>query len=99
MMKNPCHPGELLKQNFSSDGLDITIAEAARRLGMTRVSLSRVVNCRAAVSPDLAVRLEQTGISTARFWLAVQAGYDLSQALKRKQPKVIPFVWKNTKAA
>jgi addiction module HigA family antidote len=99
MMKDPCHPGELLKQNFGSDGLDITIAEAARRLGMTRVSLSRVVNCRAAVSPDLAVRLEQAGISTARFWLAVQAGYDLSQALKRKQPKVVPFVWKSPKAA
>jgi addiction module HigA family antidote len=99
MMKNPCHPGELLKANFGSEGLNITIAEAARRLGMTRVSLSRVVNCRAAVSPDLAVRLEKAGISTARFWLAVQAGYDLSQALKRKQPKVIPFVWKSSEAA
>jgi len=99
MMKNPCHPGELLKVNFGSEGLGITIAEAARRLGMTRVSLSRVVNCHAAVSPDLAVRLEKAGISTARFWLAMQSGYELSQALKRKQPRVIPFVWNSSKAA
>jgi addiction module HigA family antidote len=99
MMKNPPHPGLLLKENFGKDGLDLPIAEVARRLGMTRVSLSRVVNGRAAISPDLALRLEQSGISTARFWLAMQAGYDLSQALKRKQPKVVPFVWKSAKAA
>ncbi len=99
MMKNPPHPGLILKENFGNDGLNLPIAEAARRLGMTRVSLSRVVNGRAAISPDLAVRLEQAGISNARFWLALQAGYDLSQALKRKQPKVVPFAWKSPKAA
>jgi len=99
MMKNPCHPGELLEDSFGEDGLNISIAEAARRLGVARVTLSRVVNTRAAVSPDLAVRLERAGLSTARFWLAVQAAYDLSQALKRKQPKVIPFQTPGKKAA
>ena len=91
MMKNACHPGELLEDSFGEDGFNISIAEAARRLGVGRVTLSRVVNTRAAVSPDLAVRLERAGLSTARFWLAVQAAYDLSQALKRKQPKINPF--------
>ncbi len=99
MMKNPCHPGELLEDSFGKDGLNVTIAEAARHLGVSRVTLSRVVNTRAAVSPDLAVRLERAGLSTARFWLAVQAAYDLSQALKRKQPKIVPFVGESSEAA
>ncbi len=89
MMHNPPHPGELLKDSFGEDGLNISITEAARRLGVSRVALSRVVNGRAAISPDLAIRLEAANLSTARIWLEVQAGYDLSQALKKKQPKVI----------
>ncbi len=52
-MHNPSHPGELLKENFGSDGLNISIAEAARRLGISRVALSRVTNCHAAISADL----------------------------------------------
>jgi addiction module HigA family antidote len=99
MMHNPPHPGELLKDSFGKDGLNISIAEAARRLGVSRVALSRVVNGRAAVSPDLAIRLEIANLSTARLWLALQAGYDLSQALKRKQPKIIPFQIQGKKAA
>jgi len=98
-MKNPPHPGELLKDNFGEDGLNISIAEAARRLGVSRVALSRVVNCRAAISPELAIRLELANLSTARLWLAMQAGYDLSVALKRKQPKIVPFAWKEAEAA
>jgi addiction module HigA family antidote len=99
MMRNPCHPGELLKENFGSDGLNISIAEAARRLGISRVALSRVTNCHAAISADLAVRLQTAGLSTARFWLALQSAYDLSQALKKKQPKIVPFKWEQPKAA
>ena len=99
MMKNPPHPGELLKDNLGEEGLNISIAEAARRLGVSRVALSRVVNGRAAISPDLAIRLELAHLSTARLWLAMQAGYDLSLAMKKKRPKVIPFAWKSTEAA
>ena len=95
MMKNPPHPSALLKDNFGEDGLDISIAEAARRLGVSQVALSRVVNCRAAISPELAIRLELANLSTARLWLAMQAGYDLSVALKRKQPKIVPFALKD----
>lgn len=92
MMKFPPHPGALLKENFGPDGLNISLAEAARHLGLSRVTLSRVVNCRAAVSANLALRLEKAGISTARLWLAMQSAYDLSQAAKRKQPRVKRFV-------
>ena len=68
-----------------------SIAEAARHLGISRVTLSRVVNGRAAISPDLAVRLERAGLSTARLWLAMQAAYDIRHASKRKQPRVERF--------
>ncbi|MDR0311044.1 MAG: HigA family addiction module antidote protein, partial [Acidobacteriota bacterium] len=58
------------------------------RLGMSRVALSRVLNCRAAISPDLAVRLEMAGVSTARAWLAMQVNYDLSQARQHPHPPI-----------
>ncbi|HEY5380700.1 MAG TPA: HigA family addiction module antitoxin [Acidobacteriaceae bacterium] len=97
-MKDPPHPGLLLKHDvFEPLGMDIT--EASRRLGMARVSLSRVVNGRSGISPDLAIRLEKAGVSTARFWLALQTTYDLSRAQRRKQPKVVPFKWSSAEAA
>lgn len=98
-MKNPCHPGEILKDSFSADGLDISVSEAARHLGVSRVTLSRVVNAKAALTPALAVRLEKAGLSTARLWLDLQSAYDLSRAQSRKQPKVVPFKWRSSEAA
>ncbi|MDO3377136.1 HigA family addiction module antitoxin [Geoalkalibacter halelectricus] len=90
MMKTPPHPGEILREDVLVP-LGLEVKEAATRLGMSRVALSRVVNGRAAISPDLAVRLERAGVSTARFWMTLQANYDLSQALKREQPPVKPL--------
>lgn len=87
MMKNPPHPGELLREDVLSP-LSMPVTEAAERLGMSRVALSRVLNGRAAISPDLAIRLERAGVSTARFWLTLQANYDLAQALQHQQPPI-----------
>lgn len=56
------------------------MTKVAEHLGMSRVPLSRVINGHAAVSSDLALRLEMAGISTARAWLAMQLNYDLAQA-------------------
>ena len=86
-MKNHPHPGELLREDVLLP-LGIEITDAAQRLGMSRAALSRVVNGRAGISPDLAVRLERAGVSTARFWMTLQTNYELSQAMRRKQPKV-----------
>src|SRR5690625_5744747 len=58
MMKNPPHPGELLREDVI-DELGLSVTEAARRLGLSRVALSRVINGKAAISTDLASRLEQ----------------------------------------
>lgn len=87
MLKNPAHPGEILKEEVLAP-LGLSVTEAAERLGMSRVALSRVLNCKAAVSPDLAIRLERAGVSTARLWITLQANFDLAQAMKRKQPRI-----------
>ena len=87
MMKEHPHPGELLREDVLAP-LGLPVAEAARRLGMSRVALSRVLHGRAGISPDLAVRLERAGVSTARFWMGLQANYELSRALEQQQPEV-----------
>ena len=85
-MHNPPHPGEIIHGMLPE--MNIKIAEMARRLHFSREMLSRVINCRAPVSPDLAVRLERAGLSTARMWLGLQMNHDLWQAEHREQPVV-----------
>lgn len=87
MMMNPPHPGELLREDVII-ALGLSVTEAADRLGMSRVALSRVLNGRASVSPDLALRLEMAGASTAHVWLSMQVNYDLAQARRRPQPPI-----------
>jgi addiction module HigA family antidote len=90
MMMNPPHPGELLREDVIEE-MGISVKEAAERLGVSRVALSRVLNGKAGISPDLAVRLERAGVSTARAWLTMQANYALAQAVKNPQPVVRPL--------
>lgn len=90
MMHNPPHPGELLRDEVIA-ALNLSVTEAASRLSMSRVALSRVLNGKAAISPDLAIRLEQARVSTARAWLAMQTNYDLWRASHREQPPVRPL--------
>ncbi|MFT3777081.1 MAG: HigA family addiction module antitoxin [Ottowia sp.] len=84
------HPGELLK-DMVFEPLDLSVTEAAARLAMSRVALSRVLNGKAGISPDLALRLEKAGVSTARFWTNLQANYDLWCAMQHPQPPVRPL--------
>ena len=86
-MKTPPHPGIVLR-NDVLEPLGLGVTAAARKLGMSRVALSRVVNGHAGISPELAIRLEQAGVSTARFWMNLQSNFDLANALNRKLPKV-----------
>lgn len=90
MMHNPPHPGELLKEDVIA-ALGLSVTETAERLAMSRVALSRVLNGKAAISPDLAIRLEKAGVSTAQAWLAMQANYDLWHAMQHRQPRVRPL--------
>lgn len=89
-MQDHPHPGELLKDDVL-EPLGLSVTEAAQRLGMSRVTLSRVVNGHAGISPDLAVRLERAGVSTARFWMTLQTNYELQRAEAREQPPIAPL--------
>ena len=89
-MHNHPHPGELLKEDVLIP-LGIEVTDAARRLSMSRTALSRVINGKAGISPDLAIRLERAGVSTARFWMNLQSNYELGQAALRQQPDVLPL--------
>jgi addiction module HigA family antidote len=90
MMKNHPHPGELLREDVLAP-LGIEVTEAAQRLGISRTTLSRVVNGHAGISPDLAIRLERAGVSSARFWMNLQSNYELSKARERELPTVQPL--------
>jgi addiction module HigA family antidote len=85
-MKNPPHPGHLVKDEIEFFGL--SIAEAARGLGITRQQLYRIVRGESGISSDVALRLEQAIGSTAELWLGLQAAYDLAQARLKGAPVV-----------
>ncbi|MCR4303596.1 MAG: HigA family addiction module antitoxin [Gallionella sp.] len=90
-MHNPPHPGLTLRDDVLS-ALGLSVTEAAQQLGVARVSLSRVLNGRAAISPEMALRIEAwLGVERggeARLWLAEQSAYDLWQVRKAGTPKV-----------
>jgi addiction module HigA family antidote len=86
-MHNPPHPGEVLQDTVLADGR-LSVSEFARRLGVSRVALSRVVNGRAAVSADMALRFAAALGGSAESWLAMQAAYDLWHASRKRRPKV-----------
>jgi addiction module HigA family antidote len=87
VMNTPVHPGEVLREDVLAE-LGLGVGEAAERLGVSRVTLSRVLHGHARISPNLAVRLEQAGVSTARAWLAMQAAHDLAAERAAGLPKV-----------
>jgi len=90
-MHNPPHPGETLREDILP-ALGLTVTEAAAQLGVTRAALSRVLNGRAAISPEMALRLEGwLGVENggrADVWIAQQAAYDLWKARETGAPKV-----------
>jgi addiction module HigA family antidote len=80
-MKNPPHPGGLVKDEIEFLGL--SVAEAAAGIGVTRQQLYRVIRGENAVSPEMALRLEKAIGSTADMWLRLQMNYDLAQVRLR----------------
>jgi len=85
-MFNPPHPGLTLRDDVLP-ALGLGVTQAAEQLGVSRVTLSRVINGRAAISPDMALRLEAwLGVArggSARAWLTQQSAYDVWQAEQR----------------
>ena len=85
-MHNPAHPGEVLRE-YLPESLGVT--ESAKRRGVTRQALSAVLNGRAGVSAEMALRLEAALGTSAEMWVEMQAGYDLWLARQQRQPKVM----------
>ncbi len=81
-MKNPPHPGEYVRYDCL-EPLGLTVTEGARALGVTRQALSNLVNGKAGISPEMAIRLSKAFGSTAEAWLRLQMAYDLAQVEKR----------------
>ena len=87
--RDPAHPGEVLREYLPED---LSVAEAAKRLGVTRQALSALINGRAGVSAAMALRLEAALGTSAEMWLGMQANYDLCQVRQQRPPKVTIIV-------
>ncbi len=89
-MYNPPCPGEIIKEDvLEAEGISVT--EAAQQLGVSRVTLSRLLNGKTGISIDMALRLSQWLGTTPEVWLRLQEACDLWQARKTKRPDVKPL--------
>jgi antitoxin HigA-1 len=79
LKRKPTHPGEILREDVIKP-LNLTITEAAKRLGITRKTLSALLNCRAGMSPEMAIRVGKATGTTPESWLFMQAKLDLWHA-------------------
>ena len=89
-MKSPPHPGEIVRKDCI-EPLDLTITEAAEGLGVSRKHLSALVNGRAGISPEMAIRLSKAFGGSPESWLTQQMQYDLRQAEEEGEPDVKRF--------
>ena len=89
-MHNPPHPGGILKRQYLKP-LDLTVAATARALGVSRKQFSQLVNERAGVSPDMALRLATAFSTTPEFWVNLQRNHDLWAARQRYSAEVTPL--------
>lgn len=83
-MHNPPHPGEILRELCLAP-LELTVTEAARALGVSRKTLSGILNGRAGISPEMAVRLSLAFGTSAESWLNQQIQYDLWHAERNRK--------------
>ena len=90
-MHKPPHPGEILRE-LCLEPLGLTVTETAKALGVSRKTLSAILNERAGISPEMAIRLSIAFDTTAESWLRQQVQYDLWHAERgRKKLKVRPL--------
>ena len=90
--KNPSHPG-LSVLHDCIEPLGLTVAEAAKRLGVSRKQLSALVNCRAGISPTMAIRLDKVFGGSADAWYRLQANYDLARAVAAAKDLQLERLW------
>ncbi len=76
-MNNPVHPGKIIKHSLEK--LNLSVTDTAQCLGVTRQTLSRLINGKTTVSPEMAIRLSKAFGSTPEHWLRMQLAYDMAQ--------------------
>lgn len=91
-MKNPPHPGQVLKGLYL-EPLELSVTDAAKGLGVTRKTLSQLINGHQSVSPDMALRLSEAFNTTPQLWLNMQQNFDLRQAELRERNYTIQHFW------
>ncbi|MBC3788644.1 HigA family addiction module antitoxin [Spirosoma utsteinense] len=84
----PVHPGEILREEYIQER-GLTITEVAKGLGIARVNLSAIVNERAGISPELAVKLSEAFGNTSQFWVNLQKNYELWHAERKVNRSVV----------
>ena len=84
-MFDPAHPGEVLREWLA--GMNIT--HVAKHIGVSRVSLSKILNCRGGVSAEMSLRLSGALGTGPSLWFDMQANYDFAQAKCKKLPKIL----------
>ena len=85
----PTHPGEILREDVIKP-LGLTVTEAAKRLGVTRKTLSALINCKASLSPEMAIKIAKATETSPESWFNMQSKLDLWKA-SRKKYKVMEF--------
>lgn len=91
-MKNPPHPGLVLKSLYL-EPLELSVTDAAKGLGVARKTLSQLINGHQSVSPDMALRLSEAFNTTPQLWLNMQQNFDLRQAEKQERNYSIKHFW------
>ena len=81
-MKKPVHPGQIVRYDCL-EPLGLSVTAAARVLGVTRQALNNLVNGKAGISPEMAIRLSKAFGSTPQVWVSMQGNYDLAKAMER----------------
>ena len=86
-MYNPAHPGVVLGDYL--EGHNVT--QVAKHIGVSRVTLSKILNCRAGITAEMSLRLSAALGTNPSFWLDMQTNYDMWQARSRKRPRIRPL--------
>jgi antitoxin HigA-1 len=84
---NPAHPGQVLRDYLENHN----ITHVAKHIGVSRVTLSKILNCRTVITADMSLRLSAALGTNPSFWLDMQSNYDMWQARNRKRPRIRPL--------
>ena len=96
-MHNPPHPGRILKQAL--EAIPMTVTEFAGHLGVSRTALSRVINQRAGITPEMSIRVAQAfGQPTEDIWFKMQNDHDFRQASRKKRKRIGELSWEGKQA-